>query len=634
VAVRYRSILVAIAAVAVSAVSVSGAGANVFPTVTSSYTQGKTDITTVTGYKRIVTTDETSDSLLAAHADYNVDMSFNYGATGFTSSGREDPDTYPAGTDYRETAKDIVVESPPGLIGNPNAIPFEERCDPSVFQSGECPESSIVGEVWLQYSLVTGDASNPGVLQIIPLGPKTRAGYSTPASGFTQVSLLKTDPEVPAQIGIRVLGPVNIGDVRMRLNVNPVTNEDLRLRTVTLDPIPQQVWNFNLDEWQDFRLERMRIKLFGKLANGRNFMTNSSSCQAWQTKAWTTSWFGTSNQDSNPFGGAPAYVSAGTSTVDPNCSNAGAVPFPINGTVGIDTPKRDYAPAFDFTITNPGIQADGQASTGPKKIVTTIPASINVDVQQLGRTCTIEAFNADACATSARVGSVKIETPLIRAGLSGDVYLVKRNANSGLPDLGLRIRGAITFTQLGSNRYVGAKNNQIETTFDNIPQVGFSKLTFHLDGGPQGLLRSLRCPTYNKAPALPNFTYNFFAYTGATRSVTTPLNLRNCFGIQTLKKYKKCLRKKLPIHPNYQSRVRVKSVKVKINGKTRGKSKKAPYRFDLKIKKLKLKYKYKPKGKKKYTTKQNLEVRAVYDDGTISKKKTTFKLCKPKRSRR
>ncbi|MGH2958454.1 MAG: hypothetical protein ACRDKE_02535 [Solirubrobacterales bacterium] len=617
-AVKFRSILVAVAAVAVSAVAVSGAGANKLPTVTSSYTQGKTDIVVVGGYKKILTTGETGDALLAAHADYNVDLGFFYGATEFTASGRELPDSYPDGTDFRETVKDIVVESPPGLIGNPNAIPFEERCDPTIFETGECPDSSTVGEIWLQYSLMSGTNEDSSALNIIPLGPTTRTGYNSPSSGWTRVSLLKTDPEVPARIGVYVKGPVGIGEVRTRLDINPVTSEDLRLRTVTMDAIPQQVWNTNTDEWEDFRLERMRIKLFGKLANGHNFMTNSSSCQAWPTKAWTTAHFGTSNWDSNPFGGTPAYVSAGTSIVDPDCSNAAAVPFPINGTVGIDTPARDYAPAFDFTITNPGIQGDGQASTSPKRIVTTIPASINVDVQQLGRTCTIGDFNADTCATSARVGSVKIETPLLRAGLTGDVYLVKKNATSGLPDLGLRIRGAITFTQLGSNRYVGAKNNQIETTFNDIPQVGFSKLTFHLDGGPQGLLRSLSCPTYNKAPALPNFTYNFFAYTGAQKSVTTPMNLANCFGIQTLKKYPKCLRKKLPIHPNYQSRTRVKSVSAKIDGKQKASTKKIPFRFDLKIKKLKL------KQRKTHT----LELKAIYDDGTVSKKKVNFKVCK------
>ncbi|MBI2691072.1 MAG: hypothetical protein HYX29_03905 [Solirubrobacterales bacterium] len=131
-------------------------------------------------------------------------------------------------------------------------------------------------------------------------------------------------------------------------------------------------------------------------------------------------------------------------------------------------------------------------------------------------------------------------------------------------------------------------------------------------------MRSLACPTYNKAPALPNFTYNFFAYTGATKSVTTPTNLANCFGIQTLKKYKKCLRNKLPIRPNYQSRVRVRNVVLKIDGKRKGTVKKTPFRFELKIKKLKL------KPKKTH----RIELEATYDDGTISKKTVKFKVCK------
>ncbi|MBJ7354709.1 MAG: hypothetical protein JHC98_07780 [Thermoleophilaceae bacterium] len=613
-----RNLLVLLVASATMIFAASGASANVLPTLDTTYSHGSPDIFQGPSGTTIAVTGVTGDPSLGAHADLNVDMSFSYGATGFTN-GVEDPDTYPAGTDYRETVKSLVVETPPGLIGNPNAIPYDERCDPSTFETGECPDSATVGDIWLDYSLMLGSQASPSALSIIPVGPRSRSNYDSEGDGWTKVSLLKTESEVPAEIGVRVKGPVHIGEeIRLKLSINPVSSEDLRLKTVTVDDIPQQVWNGNLDVWQDLRIERMLVRFLGTLPNGHAFMTSSTSCQPWTTRAWAKAWFGNSNADANPLGGANDFMTIQPSVTNPDCSNASSIPFPVNGTVGIDTPNRDTAPSFDFTITNPGVQGDGQASTSPKKIVTTIPASINVDVQQLGRTCTIGDFNADTCAKSARVGSVKIETPLIRAGLTGDVYLVKRNATSGLPDLGLRVRGAITFTQLGSNRYVGAKNNQIETTFDNIPQVGFSKLIFHIDGGPQGLLRSLSCPTYNKAPALPNFTYNFYAYTGAFRTVTTPMNLTNCFGIQTLKKYKKCLRKKLPIHANYQSRVRVKSATVKIDGKKKATSRKSPFRFDLKIEKLKL------KNKKTHS----LELKAVYDDGTISKKRVKFKVCK------
>ncbi|MGH2958455.1 MAG: hypothetical protein ACRDKE_02540 [Solirubrobacterales bacterium] len=614
---KFRNITVGVLAAMTMILVVSGASANVLPSLNATYSHGNPDIFYGPGGITFGITGLTGDPSLGAHSDLGVDMNFSYGATGLTNDV-EDPDTYPEGTDFRETVKSLVVETPPGLIGNPNAIPYEERCDVSTFETGVCPDSATVGDIWLQYSLMHGSQSSPGVMSIIPIGPITNSTY-TDGDGWTKVSLLKTDPEVPAQIGVRVKGPVHIGEqIRIKLSINPVASEDLRLRTITVDDIPQQVYNENEDDYENIRIERMYVRFLGTLPNGHSFMTNSTSCQPWTTRAWVKAWFGNSNADANPLGGANDFVTMQPSVTNPDCSNAGSVPFPINGTVGIDTPNRDTAPSFDFTITNPGVQGDGQASTSPKKIVTTIPASINVDVQQLGRTCTIGDFNADTCATSARVGSVKIETPLIRAGLSGDVYLVKKNATSGLPDLGLRIRGAITFTQLGSNRYVGAKNNQIETTFNEIPQVGFSKLTFHIDGGPQGLLRSLSCPTYNKAPALPNFTYNFFAWTGAQKSVTTPMNLTNCFGIQTLKKYKKCLRKKLPIRPNYQSRVRVKNVVLKIDGKKKATTKKSPFRFELKINKLKLKQKKTHK----------IELKATYDDGTISKKTVKFKVCK------
>ena len=183
----------------------------------------------------------------------------------------------------------------------------------------------------------------------------------------------------------------------------------------------------------------------------------------------------------------------------PDCTNQADIPFPVTGVTTISSRSRDVSPDFDFTITNPGVQADGQVSTSPKSVVTRVPASINVDTQQLGRLCEVEPFAKDECPTSSRVGTVSIETPLISAGLQGDVYLV-RAAGRVLPDLGLRMRGAISFTQKGKNVYVGENNNMIQTTFDDIPQVGFSKLNVHLFGGPEGLLRTLACPTSNRQP--------------------------------------------------------------------------------------------------------------------------------------
>lgn len=609
---RSAAVLVLAISIATSLFVVSGATANVLPSLTTGLTQGNTDIDDSGTFDVIDTSAESPDRKLGSHGDFSVDFGLLYGATAFNSNGTEDPEFYPSGTDYRETLKNLVVEIPPGLVGNPNAVPYTERCDESVFLNlnDECPDSATVGEVWLKYSLMF-NSGTPGALNVIPIGPIWRSTYSS-GLGYTKVSLLKTDPEVPAKIGVFVKGPVNIGNVRVVLEINPVTSEDLRLRTITATEIPNQVWNANTLEWQDIRIERMRIKLYGKLASGRSFMVNPTSCQPWTTRAWAQAHYGNSNADSNPLSGAPEWVSMSASTIDPDCSNAASVPFNAKGTVSISTGKRDVAPDFDFTIENPGMYDDNNAASGPRKIVTRVPAAINVDVQQLSRTCAEDLFNADQCPSTTKVGNVKIETPLLSAGLTGDVYLV-RKPQAGLPDLGLRVRGAITFTQRGSNKYVGTKGNEIETTFDNIPQLGFTKLTFHLDGGPTGLLRTLACPTSNKQPTTGNFTYNFTAWSGATTSSTTKLNAANCFGIQKLRSFK-CVYRILRFQPTYTSRARVKRSVAYIDGKKRGKAKAKKFGFKINAKKFK-------KGWHK------IEVRATYDDGTVSKKRAKFKKC-------
>ncbi|MBJ7354706.1 MAG: hypothetical protein JHC98_07765 [Thermoleophilaceae bacterium] len=623
---RKAAVLVNALAIAVCLLVVSGAGAKIVPSVTTSLTLDQVVPTGNTGATTTITVPAVK---LGQHSDLTVDMNFGYGATGLVSLANgygvaQDPATYP---EWRSSLKTLVVDTPPGLVGNPNAVPFAERCPMDTFLTDICPASSTVGEFTIKtlllpapedtasLPLVVGDNSYIGAT----IGPRVRNG------GITRVSLLQTDPEVPALIGIRVLPWFSLGGpILTVMKVVPDTNGDLRLRTTTPDGIRDTIISKPTDDPPNttmaaFRIDKMVLKLWGRLKNGRAFMTNPTACKPWASKIWAKANFDNTNLDADPLGtGAPDLVAGNESTITPDCTNGEDVPFPISGNVAISSPNRSTSPSFDFTITNPGVQADGDiVSTTPKTIVTTIPASINVDVQQLGRVCQAALFKADNCPLSSRVGTVKIETPLLLPGLSGDVFLVKQNSSSGLPDLGLRLRGAISFTQLGTNRYVGAKYNQIETTFRDIPQIGFSKLTFHLDGGPNGLLRSLDCPTYNKAPALPTFTYNFTAWTGATATSTTPLNMSNCFGIQQLKKYSKCLHSILPIHPNYQSRSRVRSVVLKVDGKRKASRKHSPFRFDIPIKKLKL------KPRKRHT----FELKATYDDKSVSKKTATFRVC-------
>lgn len=551
-----------------------------------------------------------SDTRLGAHADTTIKFGFDY--------GHVDPMLYPPTSPLTETVKDLVVDIPRGLVGNPNAVPYEDRCDPVVFETGLCPASATVGtfkvvstllgseEDWADYPPEVGD---------------TYVNLTIPgtAGSTTRLSLLKTDPESPATFGIWIQLPFGFPVIRQKILIGPDTNSDLKLRTTTIDPVAR---SFDLSDGTPggplityfIRVNSIEIKFLGTLANGGKFMTNPTSCTKWASKVWARTYMNNSDATEDPLGMGVPYKSDEAPPITPDCTNQFDIPFPITGTTTISSNSRDVSPDFDFTIELPGVQADGDlVSTTPRKIVNTVPASINVDIHQLGRLCETDQFAADACPAATRVGTVGIETPLIRAGLQGDVYLV-RAIGRALPDLGMHIRGAIHFTQKGHVEYVGERNDQIQTTFDDVPAVGFSKLNVHLFGGEDGLLRTLKCPEGRFRPKDGSFTYRFTSYTNQTvSSVATP-KLTNCFGIQNLRKLK-CIGKKLRLHPTYSSRARLRYVRLNVDGRRVETAHRPPFHFRVKARRFKT-------GRHKY------ELRAFYDDGTVSAKRGTFKRCR------
>ncbi len=547
-----------------------------------------------------------SNNQLGAHADTTVKLDFKY--------GNSHPILYPPTSPFYETVKNTVVDIPAGLVGNPNAIPMEERCDPVVFEASACPASATVGTITVRSTLLGSVQEN------IDNQPDADTDFIQMAIGGvnTRLSLLKSDPEVPAVFGIWIRLPFGFGFIRQKIQIAPDVESDLKLRTTTVHPIARS-FDLGAGTPEDpvitnfIRLDNMTIKFLGTLANGNKFMTNPTSCAKWESKAWVNAYENNENSTEDPLGTGELYNSATATPITPDCTNQNALPFPISGTTTISSNVRDVSPDFDFTITNPGVQANDDAvSTTPKKIVTTVPASINVDINQLGRVCENDQFAADACPASTRIGTVAIETPLIRAGLSGDVYLV-RAVGRALPDLGMHVRGAIHFTQRGYNSYVGAERNQIQTVFDDIPQVGFTKLNVHLFGGPQGLLRSRKCPVNNRQPSDGSFTYDFYGYAGQSAGSSTTVKQTNCFGIQKLRRFK-CVYRLLRFQPTYTSRARITSVGLSVDGHHVAKSTHKPFQFRVPA------AKFKP-GKHKMT------LHALYDDGTVSVKKSRFRRC-------
>ena len=148
----------------------------------------------------------TYESLVpGAHTDYTIRQDFTYDANGAEPT---------ASTGAGQDLKKWIVDSPAGLVGNPNAIPQEDRCDPAdfdptptpyaqlnTFWTGSCPDSAQVGDasVWLVNDADSGAC--PGAPIGCLAGGFDLANLTSGVPMQGKIYLLKTDPEVPTTLG-------------------------------------------------------------------------------------------------------------------------------------------------------------------------------------------------------------------------------------------------------------------------------------------------------------------------------------------------------------------------------------------------------------------------------------------------
>lgn len=516
--------------------------------------------------------------------------------------------TYDYGSDTKESVRRVLIETPSGGYGNPNAVSWADRCTVETFESGTCDPKSQIGVVTISATAYFG---------IIPIPMNDMTGT---------ISIIQKSPEIPTIVGAYI--QPSIGDpIRAYARFHPVTSGpdgDFRVRTET-DPFPRTAHALGMD--LPIQITKYEQKLFGKLANGNPFITNPTRCDTWNTWGYDEFFKDNSGADRDPLGeGKNNFKRAATPhETTPNCKTL--APLTVTADSSIQGSTRGAPVAFSTEIRLPGVQADPQVADVAKKIVTVLPDAVNVDVQQLGRLCSNEDFTARICPAGTKVGSVNIDTPQVAAGLTGSVHLVKATPPNNLPDLGVIVGDTIKFNLRGTTRFVN--RNQIQTTFDNNPPVGFTSFKLSIAGGANGLLLLDRCPSDGSEPGDGGPTqFSVETYQGQKTSFSSKTTYASpsCISYSVgLKSIKKCVKKRsFTAKPQIRSLGQVSQVKYYIGKKQVARSKKAPFKKRIKIKQ---KIKLKKNKKYRYSAKVYFKPDAQNPSGRVVKKSAKFKLC-------
>lgn len=343
-----------------------------------------------------------------------------------------------------DDTKDLTVRFPPGLVGNPKAVP---KCSTAQFTADTCPGNTAVGSV-----SITADATAVIVNQTVT-SPGTV--YNLPPVGAE-----------PARLGIKVrpdsIGPITFEKISL-VSVAKLGPETAYALETTIPNQPRTVSSPTAGTVQ-LNIKQVDLSLRGQ-PGATPFLTNPSSCAP-----------GTFSTTVVPYdSGAPS-----SRTTPFTATNCAGLPFApkASGTIGSKGRNRkgsliSLTTSFDFPT--------GSATL--KDSVVILPKDVTSNLDALARACPT-ATPVDSCPVTSRIGTAEAATPLLDTPLRGPVVL-KKSATGPYPSLVVRLQGAVPLTLEGK---VDIFQNRLRNTFPGAPDVPLSKFKLSIDGGKGGLL--------------------------------------------------------------------------------------------------------------------------------------------------
>jgi hypothetical protein len=382
-----------------------------------------------------------------------------------------------------DNAKDIEVNLPPGVVGDPQATPM---CTQEQLLGGpegeECPVNSQVGVVTIAY--YQGEHGSSFTVPVYNMQPPVN---------------------MPAQFGF------NVFDILIFVNAKVRDNGDYGI-TANLSGISEGIdlggssltlWGVPADPSHDAQRYRSNVAGFPSTAPRLALMSSPTVCPStpltttMSADSWEEPGIFVNSSFDHDAGGAPMLLTG--------CSK---LPFEPTIKVAPDVSQADTPAGLTVEVKMPQdglLNPEGLAPADLKNTTVTLPEGVVINPGQAAGLVACQpsedAVGSEGpahCPSASKVGTVQITTPLLPDKLEGNVFILPSNP----PHLQLLVAASADGVNLKlvGNVDLDPRTGQLTTTFLNTPQLPFTDLKLSFSSGAQAALATpATCGSYSTA---------------------------------------------------------------------------------------------------------------------------------------
>jgi hypothetical protein len=385
-----------------------------------------------------------------------------------------------------ENVKDVIVDLPPGVVGDPNATP---HCTVTQLDANNCSGDSQVGLLGLTVNIGSGDQTLSTPLY----------NMTPPAGNAAEFAANVLVVNSPVDVTVRTGGDYGLRTTVANISANlPLTGTSLTLWGVPADPSHDAL-----------RTCAGFVTPCASTSTPRPFLTMPTLCQSQLTSNISTDSWQAPGQFSHD---SYASVDAGGSPV--GVTGCGRLAFNPSITAQPELTQGDSPSGLDVDLHIPQAPNVPGALATPElsSAVVTLPQGMAVSPSAADglQACSQDQFglnnaNEPTCADATKIGSAEIDSPLTADPLQGSIYLAQQNNNpfGSLLAFYVETEADGVMIKLAAHVTADPVTGQLTTTFLNNPQLPFTDFKLHFFGGTRAVIATPEtCGTFTTTSSI------------------------------------------------------------------------------------------------------------------------------------